>query len=179
MPSVHDLITQRFAEYATALGKVVHSWNILHEQLGWLFGAVAGMRSDDAFAIWYQKPNDRWQRGKLREALKTSNLDQIDPRADDDLLWLLDQVGLLAEDRNDAVHAPCGMLLNNQFEITPVYFNGNPRAANLRDKPILPYFSWYERRALTFSIYAESSFNSIAHRKVKWPERPSIPALEL
>jgi hypothetical protein len=178
MPSVHDVITQRFDEYAIALGRVVHSWNILHEQLGRLFGAVVGMKADDAFAIWYQRPSDSWRRNKLRDALTKTNFDRIAPKANGDLLWLLDQADLLGEDRNDAVHAPCGMLLNNQFEITPSYFNGNPRAVNLRGKPVLPHFAWYEQRALTLSTYAEHAFTSITHFKGKWPERPAMSTLK-
>jgi hypothetical protein len=178
MLSVHEVITQRFDEYAMALGKVVYTWNALHEQLGKLYAVVAGITPENGFKLWYSKRNDRWQRDQFREALKAANFNAVNTKANADLLWLIDQTDLLAEDRNDAVHAPCGMLINNKFEITANYFNGNPRAANLRDKPILLHFAWYERRAITLSNYTEHAFISIMHYKGKWPDRPAMPTLK-
>src|SRR4051812_1242982 len=176
-PTVHEVIQARFSEYALALGKVAHAWNVLHESLGKLFGLVAKIDEHTAFGIWYSTPSDRGQRQMLKAALLTSNfLDNYKKGAKADVEWLINKTDSLADMRNDAIHAPCGLLMaNRQFEITASYFNGNPRATKLKGKVILKEFAYYEAYADVLTYFAKHIENAITVHK-KWPARPNLPS---
>ena len=55
-------VTAAFERYTTAVGKVAHSWNYLHEKLGQLFVVVLGAERALAMSAWYSIDSDRLQR---------------------------------------------------------------------------------------------------------------------
>jgi hypothetical protein len=126
-----------FDAYVAAVGKVAYEWNALHEQLGILFVAVSGAERKVALAKWYSVRSDRDQRAMLRNAVNTTNSERSKtlPEAPDDLIWLLDHAHDLAEDRNNAVHAPCSLYIGGSgSEMGPRISMEIPAPGNLRAK---------------------------------------------
>ena len=90
-----DEVNIAFSDYSCALGRVVYSWNRLHERLGELFAAVVspGARAIPV-AVWHSQSNDRAQRNMLLEAVKAAPPEQWKtrpegnprPKAKDELL---------------------------------------------------------------------------------------------
>ena len=173
---------EAFDAYVAAVGKVAHAWNYLHEQLGVLFVAVTGMERNVALANWYSVRSDRAQREMLKAAVNATNSERSKklPEAPDDLIWLLDRADELAEDRNNAVHAPCSLYISGSgSEMGAAFFNGNPRAKKLMGKELLVEFAWCESYAETLSRFTEMLGIAIAFPdRFPWPQRPKILSRE-
>jgi hypothetical protein len=180
-----SLITKRseqtkgaFEAYTLALGKVAHAWNYLHEQLGQLFIVVSGAEGQIALAIWYSTNSDRTQREMLRAAVAATGADRWKalPKAQEHLKWLLNHADTLAEERNNAIHAPAALYISESPEMGPSFFYGNPRAQKLMGKKLLIEFDWCERYAETLSQFAQKIATAIAFpADYPWPEKPSVP----
>jgi hypothetical protein len=193
-PSPVDAAKAAFEEYYLAVGKVARAWNTLHESLGQLFVTVSG--SDKvwteagaikvALAIWYSVKSDRAQRDMLRAAFNANSgrWEKL-PKALDDFKWLLDRCDELAEQRNDAVHAPCSIYIGsgpNGAEMGPAYFAaGNPRAKNLeaknlKGKQLIAEFDWCERYAWTLIGFIQKLEKPmVLPDRYRWPDRPPKP----
>ena len=175
-----DEITQTFEPYTKALGQVAHAWNYFQETLGRLFAVVIDLDDSVALPIWYSTTSDRAQREMLKAACRATlgNWEQKFPRFEADITWLLNKANAVAEQRNDAIHAPCGIAQNpDGIEIAPAYFGGNPRALRLKDKSILKEFALYEASAETLSKYSKGMFNALVSPSSTWPDRPLMPTL--
>jgi hypothetical protein len=100
------------------------------------------------------------------------------PKARDDILWIVEKANHYSERRNDAIHAPCSIAIGTgKFEIVASYFNGHPRAANLKGKDILNEFAWYEALAETLSRFTQQIRGALLFSDTPWPDRPSLPSL--
>jgi hypothetical protein len=66
-------VRAEFQTYTSAVGRVAHAWNYLHERLGRLFVRLVNApdRSVTA-AVWYSTYSDRVQRDMLRAAISAS-----------------------------------------------------------------------------------------------------------
>ncbi|MGX1199324.1 hypothetical protein [Parvibaculum sp. MBR-TMA-1.3b-4.2] len=172
-------IEATYNEYVNALGRVAHSWNNLQEQLAFLFACVTGMDNSVAYAIWYSTNNDRAQREMLRAAVNAKSEYWEHPEyVGEGLTWLINKANSLADQRNDAIHAPCSMAAGyDGLEIAPFYFYGNPRAMKLKDKDVVRHFKWYEAYADTLSEYAKEVSIFMDGRPGSWPEKPTMPSL--
>jgi hypothetical protein len=176
-------IKTKMEPYVMALGKVAHAWNYLQEALGQLFCAVTGLEQDNAGqAIWHSTSNDRAQRNMLSAALAATQNRRLTfglPKAKDDLNWLLEKANKVAEQRNNAIHAPMAVAIGGrQIELVPVAHHGNPRAYKLVGKDIITEFEWYEQCADTLTRFARSARTAIASDAVPWPDRPQLPVLQ-
>jgi hypothetical protein len=168
-----------FEAYVAAVGKVAYAWNSLHEQLGILFVAVSGLEREVALANWYSVWSDRAQRAMLRakvNATKSERSKRLLEALDDDLIWLLDCADDLADDRNNAVHAPCSLYVSGSgSELGAAFFNGHPRARKLMGKELLVEFAWCEAFAETLNRFTEMLAVAIAFPdRFPWPQRPKI-----
>jgi hypothetical protein len=170
-----------FEVYTLAVGKVAHARNYLHEKLGQLFVVVSGADRGIALAIWYSTDSDRAQRWMLRAAAMACGSDRWpNPAAKDDTIWLLDRADSLAEQRNNAIHAPCSLFVGGEkeggSEMGASFFYGHPRARKLMGKSLLDEFDWCERYAETLSEFTEKVETGIAFAgRYPWPDRPSLP----
>jgi hypothetical protein len=172
-------INIKFEEYLLALGKVAHSWNLLHEALAQIFATLSNSDDRVAFAIWYSTNSDRAQREMLRSTLEIRKPELKQPNAYDDLKWLLDKSDGLSMDRNIAIHAPCSIAIaGHKLEMMSSFFNGHPLAAKLVGKNILAHFAWYEARSDTLLIFARKIYPSLSSGGHSWPERPVLPTLK-
>jgi hypothetical protein len=167
-----------FDAYVAAVGKVAYAWNYLHEQLGILFVAVSGAEKEVALANWYSVWSDRGQRDMLRAKVNATNAarSKTRPQAPDDLIWLLDCADDLADDRNNAVHAPCSLYISGSgSEMGAAFYNGHPRARKLMGKDLLVEFAWCESYAETLSRFTERLGIAVAFPdRFPWPQRPKI-----
>jgi hypothetical protein len=175
-----DAASAAFEAYFMALGRVAHEWNHMQEELGKVFCVVSGLDNSMGMALWHALKSDRSQRDLLDAAARTATLDEawaeMFPNAEQGVLWLVKQVNILAERRNDAIHAPCSIVPGEpDLEIFAVSFFSNPRAKNLRGKDILQEFSWYEQSAGTLRRHARELQAALADARLPWPERPQLP----
>jgi hypothetical protein len=89
---------------------------------------------------------------------------------------LLDRTHELAQQRNDAIHAPVAFYTDQDgTRLMAEYFFGNPRALSLKDKSLSDEFSWYEKRASALSGFALRCATSLRNAHIGWPERPKLP----
>jgi hypothetical protein len=102
-------IEKAFAPYALEIGQLARAWNALHDTLGRIFSQIVSPGNYNiSGAIWYSTPSDAAQRKMLKAAyLAWGAIDtKTHPRAKEDIKWLIGQVQALADQRNDAIHAP-------------------------------------------------------------------------
>src|SRR5580658_6617228 len=112
-----DELNVAFADYAHFLGRVVHGWNRLHERLAELFAEVIGGPQSVALAVWHSSLNDRAQRNMLEAAIKAVSDDRWEgkfPQAKSDIIWLICKINSLSRQRDNAVHAPAALTINNR-----------------------------------------------------------------
>ena len=135
--------------------------------------------------IWHSSKSDRGQRDMLEAALSAQATDEEwtkkFPKADEDIRWLLHKVNGVAEQRNNAIHAPCSLGIDSgELEIMPIVFFSNLRARKLSGKDILSEFAWYEKSADILKAFTrEVASASMNHdRPSSWPDRPQLPTLE-
>jgi len=167
--------------YFTALGKVAHTWNHLHEELGKVFCAVTNADLSLGMAIWHSLKSDRSQRdileGALISAARSEDWNNEHPGTKEGVLDLLKEVNKLAGRRNDAIHAPCDVIPGGDFQIVPITFFGNDKAARLRGKDILKEFEWYQKTANALRRYAWEIRLALDSRQTTWPKKPKLPTV--
>ena len=181
-------IDAAFDQYATAAGRVLYSWNLLHETLGQLFYAVIGGNQAQIMAVWYSIKNDRNQREMLKVAVaekKEADWPQKPDRTpiykySDEIKWLLKSADELAKKRDDAIHAPASLRLDYtkepSAEMEPWVAYGHPRAKNLRGKKLLEEFDYYENRAHTLIEYCVAITYALNFPETNGiPEKPLLP----
>jgi hypothetical protein len=175
--------TKVFRPLAIELGWLVYEWNRLQEALAELFATIVTPNNVRVgFAIWHELTNERAQRDILRAAIDARQLlETPKPRAYDDIAWILKQLDALAGRRNDAVHAPLVFInsfgAEEQIEILPMHFFGNPRAKQLKDKSLLEEFRWYRDHLARLAEFAENlQFGIKFPVDYTWPDRPQLPS---
>jgi hypothetical protein len=172
---------RKFGPMAHELGWLVYEWNRFQEALAELFSDMLGVRQNMPFAIWYSTTNERAQREMLRAAVeqKYPPVPSSDPHRET-LLWLTNQAAKLADQRNDAIHAPIVFVqASDQIELLPMYLFGNPRATKLKNKDLLKEFRWYREHASTLADFAEKiHWALIFPADFAWPDRPPLPRLD-
>jgi hypothetical protein len=176
-----DAATAALEPYFSALGRVAHSWNHLHEELGKLFCSVSDLELHHGMAIWHKLKSDRSQRDILQGAISAraqeEDWTQHRPNVVEAIGDLLNEVNTLADRRNNAIHAPCSAALDGNskdFEIVPITFFGNDKARRLIGKDILEEFRWYERSANALKIYTTNCRLAVDARLMQ-PEKPPLP----
>jgi hypothetical protein len=167
-----------FEPYYDAVGKVVHAWNGLQEQLAIIFCRLTDMHNAMGLSVWHSSNSDRAQRMMLRAALNAVDDEWRAkyPRGKEDITWLLNKTDTIAEARNNVIHAPCSVGLGDQadFEIVPMSFHGNRRAKALRGKDVLAEFDLCERNANSLKGYARWIDCVLSLEGYAWPDRPTL-----
>ena len=176
-----DEVRQRaFENYTMAVGKVAYAWNYLHEKLARLFVAVimAEHTPQTGLALWYSFDSDRLQRTLLEAAIDSASYVRWEgrPKAREDLIWLMKKTNILANHRNDAVHAPCSLVVwEDGTEIMASLFSQHSKAKSLSGKTLLVEFDYVERFAETLSLFTINATQALHVSNVPWPDRPTMP----
>jgi hypothetical protein len=143
---------------------------------GSFFARLSSSDRETALQAWYSTFNDRWQRDKLRKAIEDV-VSWPNPTAKADVVWLLDRADDLAEDRNNAIHAPCCLYVDGGTVMGAAFFSGNSRAKNLNGKKLIAEFEWCERYTEVLSVFVQKLETGFAFAdKYPWPERLTLPA---
>jgi hypothetical protein len=185
IPTQNDL-DKIFRPYGAELGRLLYSWNALHEALGQVFCDVTDTHDARiALAIWYSTPSDRGQREMLRAATEAVfNQKGVRSRAKEDIVWLVCEANNLANKRNDAIHSPLSFVSRinateprlSHTSIQAGYFYGNPRAKSLKGKDLLSEFVWYRATADALCEFAfDIHFFFSDPDEHPWPDRPRLP----
>lgn len=166
-----------FEPVAIEIGHFARAWNGLHEELGTIFSTIIDVsRASVPLAIWYSIPDDGLKRRMLRAATGAwFPPKEMDGSLKDEIAWLLKRSDLLAERRNDALHAPIHVLMRMDdftFSVEPNYFWGNPRATKLKGKDMRAEFAGYRRETDVLRNYAFKIWMHMRSR-VPLPGRPA------
>jgi hypothetical protein len=174
-------VQEAFEAYTKKVGGVVYHWNYLQEKLGRLFVIVREGDKEALLAEWRALRSDAGQRCLLRKAIRDASIDRWKERPDapDALNWLLDRANEFAEHRNNAIHAPCSLYLNEEGASEVWAANKSatphPRAKNLEKKRLVAEFSWCAACTQQLAQYAEVIGTAIAvPDQFEWPERPQL-----
>jgi hypothetical protein len=174
--------------HAKALGHVSLAWTGLYEQLASLFSMI--LRPDQpmlAWAAWHAVGSDRYQRAMLK-ALAGATLHKEDKRYVE-LKWALDRLDGLENNRNDALHSPYTLVLEDgRVQIIPNYFGGNKRALNLLNRDLGIELESYATNLREITRYISAIATTLPHplgvaveaswqmaRTVPLPPRPRLP----
>jgi len=180
-----------FQPYVIAIGQLSLSWNSLHEALATLFMIALWDESmERAHGIWNSSNFDRPKREMLKGVIKAATEDEITrwPRLVEDVLWLLHQVDVLEDARNDAIHSPFlsffledGTDKKHVQAVIPSLIHQNPRAIKLAKKDLLTEFRWCRDSCITLRDYAYRMSGAMSEHyapgvvHAPWPNRPSLP----
>ena len=93
---------------------------------------------------------------------------------------VLTRANKLANQRNDAIHAPAALLLSTtkepRAEMEPWVAYGHPLAKNLIGKKLLEEFNYYENTAHTLIEYCVAIINALKFPEtIGIPKRPLLP----
>ena len=170
-----------FEPYGVALGNVLWSWNHLHESLGRLFAAlVPAFYEQVMLGAWYSLKNDRAQRDMLLEAVERTVPAMLSLERRADVIWLVKTANSLADERNNAIHAPLVFVTSavDGTRIKPETGYGNPRARRLHQKDIMNEFVWCHETARALQKYAFSMYFCLRFLdgSQPWPDRPQMPS---
>jgi hypothetical protein len=113
----------------------------------------------------------------LRAAAEAATANRsLKQQARDEIKWLLDRSDELANERNDAIHAPVALFTDQDgTKLMTEYFFGNPRASSLKGKDLPDEFSWYEEKATVLAGYALRCAFHLPNPTSGWAERPRLP----
>lgn len=170
-----------FEQYALAVGKVAHSWNYLHEKLSSLYATICGGNRKISLSVWHAVANERTQQLMFKAAVLASPDNGWAARhlkAKQDLDWLYERVKNLADQRNNAIHAPCILGIDGstpRMIPAPPILSEHVRAKNLRGKEILVEFDYIERWAEELSRFTQKAESAILSDTNPWPDTPKKP----
>ncbi len=182
--------SKEYLPYVTAIGQLALAWNDLHEALGSLFVSIVSVDDPKIQAAWQSLQADRAKRGMLRAAIREMSAEQVrlNPRAEDEMKWLLNQIDRLENERNNAIHSPLmsfshpvwrsGLTRERPDGIGPDDIRGNRLATNLRNKNLLIEYRAVRDEAIIFRDYVEAIeqyWNWSDKRLTPWPEKPQLP----
>lgn len=177
-----DEMRSAFDDYALALGKVIHAWNYLLEQLAHLFVVVVGdAEREILLQIWHVPDNDRVRIDMLEAAAKASSSGRWLPRLPtvrDDLIWLAAEAKDLINARNDATHGLATLSIGADGTTMGAHpLTKHKRAANLAKRgDLLVEFDRLERWAEGMSIFTQKAETALyPGESYPWPERPRRP----
>jgi hypothetical protein len=170
-----DELNAAFTPYIVAVGEVVNSWNKLQEQLNLVFVAISGMPKDMATSIWHSLRSDSLQRDMLLAAIAAIPQDGRLAIILSNLTTLVKHANELAPDRNNAIHAPVSLALDNGKLVPfPVHFHGNRLAKRLLDKNIILEFNRCRDEANVLKEYADKIETALRFPSYALPDKPAL-----
>jgi len=95
-----------------------------------------------------------------------------------EMKWAAGQMNSLEDRRNDAVHAPFSVALEDgAFKFVPLVWSKSPRARKLADKDLEREFRSYETNIRALVAFCIDLYRLVdtSMRNPPWPERPSLP----
>jgi hypothetical protein len=170
-----DELNAAFTPYIVAAGEVVNSWNKLQEQLNLVFAAITGMPKDMATSIWHSLRSDSLQRDMLLAAIAAVPHDGRLAIILSNLIALVKHANALAQDRNNAIHAPVSLAIGNGKLVPfPVHFHGDRLAKRLLGKNIILEFNRCRDETNVLREYAEKIETALKFPSYALPDKPAL-----
>jgi len=128
------------ADHASEVGGIAVAWNRAHYILSEMFVGILNPKAmRDGFSVWHSMKSDRAQRDALEALISGSGLDQ---RYKDEYLWALGELGSLAGERNDTIHAPYKVKIDgDNIQVVPDILTGSGQAKRLSEKALSSHLS--------------------------------------
>jgi hypothetical protein len=167
-----------FTTYATLIGKVAFQWNMLHENLGVLFGTLLPIRNKKvAFDIWNACRNDRATRDILRSTARHKL--NCKPKQLEAIEWLLDKTNSLSDDRDSIIHSPYSFepAPPGPLRTVPSQHFGNRLAKRLENSDLKDKLNVTHEKLLQLSNFAvgiNEYFVRPGGAKRPWPQTPLL-----
>ena len=175
-PPEGDDLSKIIDEHAADVGSVAIAWNELHSALGELFAEVVDRTGRSmALAIWEAVSSDRSKRAMLLAACSVG-LD--DCRFTKEVVWTAGQADDLENRRNNAIHAPYSLTIDDgALKMIPYVFGGNQRARNLhgRDLGVELESYWINIQHLSQFVRDLRGRSRLPADGLSWPEKPRLP----
>jgi hypothetical protein len=166
-----------FDKHAADIGRIAIAWNGLHVALGESFSLIVSPDSRGlATVAWEAVSSDRSKRAMLEAAAREKFRD--DSRWVQELRWALGQINALEDRRNDVIHTPFSITLDEGvFKFAALDFSKNPRALKLKNKDLAVEFRSYHENigALTQFCLLLRRLIDVPKPSHMWPERPALP----
>jgi hypothetical protein len=126
--------------------------------------------------IWHSLRSDSLQREMLLAAIAAIPQDGRLAIILSNLTTLVKHANALAQDRNNAIHAPVSLALDNgKLVLFPVHFHGNRLAKRLLDKNIILEFNRCRDEANVLKEYAEKIETALRSPSYALPDKPALP----
>jgi hypothetical protein len=164
--------------YLIALGALTVRWTSLQDSLLSFFRFTLRNASwKVASAAWHSIPSDRTQRNMLLAAIDAYPWDpNRQPKAKEDLEWLVCKVGELSGQRAAALHS--GYVLSTNIDGTsfePAHQWGNRSALKLKDKDLIREFERCILMGEMLSGFSSRAYASLLDPdKFPWPDKPPL-----
>lgn len=166
---------QRKAEqHAAEVGRVAIAWNALCETMAIAFSLI--LKPDHqgaALSVWHSVKSDRYQREMLRAAA-IAMLGDKNQAALKEIEWVLGQIDATENRRNDAIHAPYAIQIENGLaKPMPSPMTGNPKAENLKDRDLVEALQAYSTRMSSLDHFLHGVMVHLVHPDNPLPKRPT------
>ena len=176
---VIDSANKLFESHAADVGRVALSWNTLHDALGELFAEVISPDGRSvALAAWQAVQSDRSKR-KMLDGVSVAALGS-DAKFTQEVKWANGQLNALEDNRNDAVHSPYSVLIEDgALKVVPYVFAGSVRARKLQGKNLELELRSYSTNMDRLRDFARGLLGKSLSpaSDPSWPERPKLPRL--
>lgn len=168
--------------YKSAIGKIVHSWNCMRENLGLLFCRILDVSDSMGLGVWYALKNDRARHDLLEAALLAACVDcafiRDFPKAREDIEWLLEKVNAAEVSGNGSKHSEILSLISGEAETRLLAINEELIATKFFGKDTLNGLECYAAHLSVISEFAAQISVAIASRRLTefgflgpWPDR--------
>jgi hypothetical protein len=166
-----DFQDKVFEPYALAIGQAALAWNDLHVWLGCLLQSILYPRQGEPMdLLWNAMIQDRAARQMLRAA--TEYKFGGDAEKHDKIMWLLGQVDVLEDSRNNIIHT--GLTRTSGGRV--VVSGGTRRAANLAARPdLLAEIHWCRNTAIALRDFTLDIDRGLESVHGTLPKKPSLP----
>jgi hypothetical protein len=170
-----------FQPYVAAIGQAAVTWNGLHEALRGLFTTIGNNDFPASSAMWYSLRSDRSQRQLIKALAQSAREhgemgDAIFSRIE----WLMKQADILADARDNAIHAPLVLSpmlhdLGAPLRVRLDVRGGHPRAKQLFNKDLLSEYRWCRDMGRTLTDFCMRLDMAICYPSDPLPEISSLP----
>ena len=167
--------------YAEELGNLVIDWNTMQEGFCMLFCVLLEVEnSDKALAIWHLLKSDKLQRDLVVKVAPHCALIKKDPKVIGLIEWAVNNAMGLGNHRDDAVHSPYVVLMQEPISLGSLSLLGHPRAIGFTDKELISEFARIRGniRAMTIFVYKLQQYIIDLKHQNGHPTLPEKPSLQ-
>jgi hypothetical protein len=167
--------------YAEELGNLVIDWNTMQEGFCMLFCVLLEVENfDKALAIWHLLKSDKLQRDLVDAVAPHCSLIRKDPKAIELIKWAVKHAMELGTHRDDAVHSPYVVLMEEPISLGSLSHFNHPRALGLKEAELIGEFARIKGniKAITLFVYKLQQYIIDLKHQNEHPTLPERPSLQ-